>query len=38
MRQTCKSMKIREYLAEHQIDKMLILGDVSFFLYGKKLH
>ncbi len=38
MTQTGKSMKIREYLAEHQIDKVLILGDVSLFLYGKQLH
>lgn len=38
MTQTGKSMKIHEYIAEHDIDKVLILGDVSYFLYGKKLH
>ena len=31
-------MKIHEYIEEHDIDKVLILGDVSYFLYGKKLH
>lgn len=38
MSQTGKSMKIHEYIEEHDIDKVLILGDVSYFLYGKKLH
>lgn len=38
MAQTGKSMKIREYLAANDIDKVLILGDVSYFLYGKMLH
>lgn len=38
MSQTGKSMKIHEYITEHDIDKVLILGDVSYFLYGKKLH
>ena len=38
MTQTGKSMKIHEYIEEHDIDKVLILGDVSYFLYGKKLH
>ena len=38
MAQTGKSMKIREYLQEKEIDKVLILGDVSYFLYGKKLY
>ena len=38
MTQTGKSMKIREYLEAHEIDKVLIIGDVSYFLYGKKLH
>ncbi len=38
MTQTGKSMKIHEYLERNDIDKVLILGDVSYFLYGKKLH
>ena len=38
MAQTKKSMKIRDYLQKNQIDKVLILGDISYFLYGKKLH
>ena len=38
MSQTGQSMKIREYLAANEIDKVLILGDVSYFLYGKQLH
>lgn len=38
MGQTKQSMKIRQYLKEHQIDKVLILGDISYFLYGKQLH
>ncbi len=38
MTQTKKSMKIHEYLVENDIDKILILGDVSYFLYGKQLH
>ncbi len=38
MTQTGKSMNIRQYLEENEIDKVLILGDVSYFLYGKKLH
>lgn len=38
MAQTGESMKIREYLQEKEIDKVLILGDVSYFLYGKKLY
>lgn len=38
MAQTGKSMKIHEYIEKHGIDKVLILGDVSYFLYGKKLH
>ncbi len=38
MSQTGKSMKIHEYITEHDIGKVLILGDVSYFLYGKKLH
>ena len=38
MTQTQKPMKIRQYLADHAIDKVLILGDVSYFLYGKQLH
>lgn len=38
MAQTGKSMKIHEYIQKNDIDKVLILGDVSYFLYGKKLH
>ena len=38
MNTTGKGMKIREYIREHQIDKVLILADVSYFLYGKLLH
>lgn len=36
--QTHKSMKIQQYLTDHHISKVLILGDVSYFLYGKLLH
>ena len=38
MNTTGKSMKIREYLRNNQIDKVLILADISYFLYGKLLH
>jgi len=38
MSQTGKSMKIHEYLEKNSITKVLILGDVSYFLYGKKLY
>jgi len=38
MSQTGKSMKIHEYLEKNNITKVLILGDVSYFLYGKKLY
>lgn len=38
MTQTGKSMKIHEYLEKNSITKVLILGDVSYFLYGKKLY
>ena len=38
MTQTGKSMKIHEYLEQNNITKVLILGDVSYFLYGKKLY
>lgn len=38
MSQTGKSMKIHQYIQSHEIDKVLILGDVSYFLYGKKLY
>ncbi len=38
MGQTKKSMKIGQYLKDHNIDKVLILGDISYFLYGKMLH
>lgn len=31
-------MRIREYLRDNDIDKVLILGDISLFLYGKYLH
>ena len=31
-------MKIHEYLEKNNITKVLILGDVSYFLYGKKLY
>ena len=31
-------MRIERYLQENDIDKVLILGDVSLFLYGKFLH
>jgi len=35
---TGKSMKIHQYIEKNEIDKILILGDVSYFLYGKKLY
>ena len=38
MSQTGKSMRIHEYLKQNKIDKVLILGDISYFLYGKQLH
>ena len=38
MTTTGKSMKIREYIRKNGIDKVLILGDISYFLYGKLLH
>lgn len=38
MTQTGKSMKIKKYLEDREIDKILIIGDVSYFLYGKQLH
>lgn len=37
MTQTERAMRINEYLEQHEIDKILILGDVSYFLYGKQL-
>ena len=38
MNTTGKSMRIREYIRDNQIDRVLILADVSYFLYGKLLH
>lgn len=38
MNQTGRGMFIRQYLKDHEIDKVLILGDISYFLYGKLLH
>lgn len=37
MTQTGNSMKIRQYLKDHDIDKVLLLGDISLFLYGNRL-
>lgn len=38
MIQTQKSMRIRQYVEDHDIDKILVLGDVALFMYGKQLH
>ena len=35
--QTGHSLKIEQYIEEHEIDKVLILGDVSYFLHGSVL-
>ncbi|MBR0227156.1 MAG: hypothetical protein IJQ62_02280 [Clostridia bacterium] len=35
--QTKKHLVIRQYLKEHDIDKVLLLGDISLFLYGNRL-
>lgn len=35
--QTGHSLKIEQYIEEYEIDKVLILGDVSYFLHGSVL-
>ena len=32
-----KDFKLRPYIEEHEIDKILMLGDISYFLRGEKL-
>ena len=34
---TGRNFKLRSYIKEHDIDKILILGDISYFLRGEKL-